>query len=93
MDDEHWRRLTVRILAIRDVVGRLVAYEASRHADPRLFFEEVSQATTERILMATGAEPDDANVLEFQEMLQREVDSIVGMAQRIARAGLAKKGP
>jgi hypothetical protein len=93
MDDEHWRRLTVRILAIRDVVGRLVAYESRRHADPRLFFEEISQATAERIQMATGAEPDDVNILEFQEMLQREVDSIVGMGQRIATAGLAKKGP
>jgi hypothetical protein len=93
VDDEHWTRLTVRILAIRDIVSRLVAYESRRHANPRLFFEEISQSTERRIQTATGAEPDDPTVFEFQESLQREVDSIVGEAQQIATAGPAKKGP
>lgn len=93
MDDVHWRRLTVRILAIRDVVGRLVAYEARRQSDPRLFYEEISQATGKQLEIATGAEPDDPTVVEFQEALQREVDSIVAMAQRVAAEERAKKVP
>ena len=86
MSDEEGRVLSARILAIRDVIIRLLAYEARRHPDQRRLFDEFSTATEEKLQEATGSEPIDETVILFQEMVQKEVDRIVGAARRIAVA-------
>jgi hypothetical protein len=86
MTYEEGHLVTARILAMRDVIIRLLAYEARRHPDQRRLFDEFSSATADKLQEATGTEPIDETVILFQEMVQKEVDRIVGAARRIAAA-------
>jgi len=92
MSDEQSRTTSARLLAMRDVIIRLLAYEARRHPDPRRLFDEFSTATTDKLQEATGSEPTDETIILFQEMVQKEVDRIVGAARRIATATPEEKG-
>jgi len=74
-------------LAMRTVLVRLVALEARRHPDQRQFFEELSAAATADILRVTGAETADPTALAFQEMVQRDMDELLGEA-RSSQGGL-----
>jgi hypothetical protein len=50
-------------------------------------FEKISNATDAKARAAIEDEPpDDPTAMEFQEMVQREVDSLIGLARRIAEA-------
>lgn len=75
--------LTARVLGIRDVVIRLLAYEASRRDDAGPLFQAVAGATERRIHETTAGRPLTKGAIEMQEEVQRTVDSIVGAARKI----------
>jgi len=85
-------RVSVRVLAMRDVLARLLAYEAERLADPAPMFEEISHAAAAKLRAGAAREPDanDPAIVAFQEMLQREVDELIGMARRLAEEGRSR---
>lgn len=90
--DEEDRVVTARILAMRDVIIRLLAYEARRHPDQRRLFEEFSTATADKIQEVTESESPNEEIMLFQELVQRETDKIVGAALRIAMEIPGEKG-
>lgn len=75
--------LAARFLGMLDVTSRLLAYEARRHPDPSQFFLEFSDATAARIRRATTAEPINPIVIGFQEIVQNEVDRLIGNARAL----------
>ena len=85
MEDKDAREtialLMARVLAIRDVVARLVAYEAKRWPDPAKLLQDFSEATEIRIHHVTGGRDISPQTLALQEAIRREVDWIVGAAR------------
>lgn len=82
--------LIARVLGIRDVVSRLVAYEASRHSDHEGLFRHISDATASNIYRTEKKDgrPPSRETMILQEQIQNEVDTIVAEARRIMAAGL-----
>ena len=74
---------TARVLAIRDVVARLLAYEAMRQDNLRGFWENFSDSTGARIHHVTGGRPVDGPTMQLQETIQREVDWMVAAARKM----------
>jgi hypothetical protein len=87
MPDEEAREkvidLTARVLAIREVVARLVAYESLRWPDPTKILENFSDATAEHIYNISRDRPTNVGMIAFQEKVQKEVDWIVAAARKM----------
>lgn len=78
--------LSARLMAHRDVVARLLAFEALRSPDPDALFRDVSDATDHRIYgLEAGREMTD-QATAFQEKWRAEVDWLVGAAMRMISA-------
>ena len=71
------KMITIRAqtLAIRDVVARLLTYEALRWGDPADALRDISETTD--IHIATMSRTD----VEFEEVIRKEVDWIVSAAR------------
>jgi hypothetical protein len=82
MDDLS--RLTARMLGLRDVMIRLVAYEAQRRDDPEALFQVVAGATEKRIYRTTANRALTEGAIEMQEEIQATVDQIVAAARKVA---------
>jgi hypothetical protein len=78
---EKYALLTARVLAIRDVVARLLAYEAKRWPDPLKLLEDFSEATDSRIHAVTGDRNLSAGAMALQETIRKETDWIVALAR------------
>ena len=66
--------LTAKMLAIREVTARLLAYEAARWETPKALFEDFSEAAIKRISAAQqkfGENLSESN-LYFYETIQRK---------------------
>ena len=74
--------LNARVIALRDVVVRLVAYEAWRRDDPEPLFQAISGATERRIHRASAERPPLPEGMH--EEVQKTVDLIVRAARPIA---------
>jgi hypothetical protein len=85
MDDLS--RLTARVFGLRDVVIRLLAYEARRRDDPEALFQAVAGATEWRIHQTTAGRSPTEGTLEMQEEVQTTVDQIVAAARKVAAEG------
>ena len=73
--------LYVMVLAMRDVMARLMAYEALRHPDgPEGFLREVSEASDAR-LDEVGNQLGDASPLNMEEGVRRNIDLLVAQAR------------
>jgi hypothetical protein len=87
MDDEELAKslhlLLARTLATRDVVARLVAYEAARWPDPTKMYEDFSDATAQHLHEVTAGRPLSPGSIALQEAIQKEVDWIVAVARRM----------
>jgi hypothetical protein len=75
--------LSARVLAIRDVVARLVAYEANRWPDPNKLLRDFSEAVDARLHSLPPN--DDNSMMTLHETIRREVDWIVEAAQSVLR--------
>lgn len=84
VDRQMLQETAAGALVIRDVVARLLAYEAKRHPDRRKFFEDFSVATANRIRIAGEGATTDATTMSFQETLQSAIDDILSSARAIA---------
>ena len=73
------KTLTLRVLAMRDVVARLLAYEARRHGDPAELLRDFSEATESRIAQVSSRKPS----LASEEGIRKEIDWIVAAAQKM----------
>jgi hypothetical protein len=73
--------VTARILAVRDVVARLLAYEAARWPDPFRILEDFSSATDMHIHQFAEPGQVDDSELRFQEEIRMQVDWIVSAAR------------
>jgi hypothetical protein len=83
MNDEQFATFMARVLAMRDVVARLLAYEAERAPDKTEFLREISDATDERIHRVTKAQSVDQETLALQEKIRREIDWLVAAARKM----------
>jgi hypothetical protein len=83
MEDEVARRqiaiLNRQVLAMRDVVSRLLAYEALRHDDPEELFRELSEAVEEKI--ASLSTRKRAASIDLEEGIRKEIDWFVSAAR------------
>jgi hypothetical protein len=86
--DEQYRQMlqetAAGALVMRDVLARLLAYEALRHPDQRKFFEDFSVTTANRIKIAGEGATTDATIMSFQETLQLAIDDLLSSARGIA---------
>ncbi len=73
--------LNARVLAIRDVVARLVAYESARWPDPDEVLNNFADARIERHAKMNAEKPPSPAVIAFQEEIQREIDWIMASAR------------
>ena len=81
--------LSARVLAIRDVVAQLVAFEALRSPNSKDVYQEIADGTAKSIYAqdvryrreGREAAPE---AVAFQEEIQKQVDWIVEAARRIA---------
>jgi hypothetical protein len=74
--------LSARISAIADVLSRLLAYEARRQDHPEAFLSDISRAMETQLQKAVENEPLDRDAMTIQEVMQNEVDELVGIARR-----------
>jgi hypothetical protein len=81
---DRMTELTARVLAIRDVVARLLAYESARWEEPALLFNDISDTTAKRIYDLMGKRNLTPATIALQEFIQKEVDFVVTMAQKMA---------
>ena len=73
--------LYVMVLAMRDVMTRLVAYEALRHPDgPEGFFHEISEASDARLDEVRKKLGNDSP-LSMEEGVRRNIDLLVAQAR------------
>ncbi len=87
--EDMLQELGVRVLAMRDLLTRLLAYEAKRHPDQNLWFEEISNTTAAKSREVTKSDSlDDKTSITFQENIQSEMDNMIGAARRILENGL-----
>lgn len=70
--------LQAQVLAIRDVVARLVAYEASRHENPDDLLRDVSEAGDARIDRDT---PPNESQMRMREIMRAQIDWMVAAAR------------
>lgn len=84
---EERRNQKAQILAIRDVVARLVAYEAYRAPDPEGIYQDVSHASDYRIDRLGAGRDLSQDDLKFQEEWRRTVDWIVAAARKMEQGG------
>jgi hypothetical protein len=75
---EELRDLRIQVLAIRDVVARLLAYEADRAADPLALLRNFEEGTMRRMEKISS---DSQGAMNVAEKLQTEVDRIIIMAR------------
>jgi hypothetical protein len=78
---EQFILLTLQTLAVRDVVARLLAYEAARREDPMALLRDFSEATDERIHHEAQGLDLGPKTIEAQEILRKEVDWMVNAAR------------
>jgi hypothetical protein len=91
MEDEEARKkiaeLAYRVLAQRDVVARLLAYETARWPNQTQLLEDFSSAPLKRLrTLDKGREPS-ASAIWGEEIMQREIDWIVAAARMMAAEG------
>jgi hypothetical protein len=67
----------VKLLVIRAIVSRLLAYEAARHREPDAVFCEISEAVEKLLARHTKG----IAVLDLEEGVRREVDWFVAAAK------------
>jgi hypothetical protein len=86
MEDKELRDkiaiLTARMLGVRDVVARLVAYQALNHSDPQEMLKHFSDATDSRIFSVSKKMniQESPAILAMQEETRKQVDWIVAAA-------------
>jgi hypothetical protein len=78
---EQLALLTARVLGMRDVVARLLAYEADRSPEPIQLLQHFAEATAERTQDVIAGATEGAMLA--QETIQKEVDWIVAAAQQM----------
>lgn len=78
---QHLDLVCARILAVRNVVARLLAYEAARWPDPNTVFEGFSTTTDAHIHQLTKPGQVDDSELRFQEEIRMQVDWIIANAR------------
>jgi hypothetical protein len=86
-DDETKETLSLigtRLMAVRHVVARLLAYEANRSGDAKAIFDNVTDTVDELLSRVMEDRPPGHADLEAQEQFRREVDWIVAAAQQMA---------
>lgn len=83
---EAFEILTVRLLAVRDVVARLLAYEAMRHHDPRGLLQHFSDATDHRIDRSGDGLKIGPETMKVQEAARKELDWMVAAARAMIEA-------
>lgn len=87
MDDEtreqYWE-LNAKILGIRDVVARLLAYRISESGDPDGLLSHFSDSTQDHLISAQKGKEPNAEVIKLQEQIQAQVDWIVAAARTMA---------
>lgn len=77
--------LQAEILAIRDVVARLVAFEAMRWPEPSKIFENFSSATDLHLIQTQHGQAPGRGAMTAQEEIRRTVDWIVSSARTMAK--------
>lgn len=85
--EKKLHQLSGQILGLRDVVARLVAYQAARSSDKEALFQEISEATNYRIHGIQKGRDPTLDALRFQEEWQRTVDWIVAAARKMGEGG------
>jgi hypothetical protein len=78
------KRITIlnrQVLAMRDVVSRLLAYEALRQRDPEDLFRELSEAVDEKIARLSKGKL--GTPLELEEGIRKEIDWFVSAARPV----------
>jgi hypothetical protein len=85
MEDKEARKLiselALRVLAMRDVVARLVAYEAQRRDDPDELLRDFAEATETHIADVSRRRGKPSVIGE--EGIRKEVDWIVAAARKM----------
>jgi hypothetical protein len=75
--------LYAMVLALRDVVARLAAYEAMRHPDgPEELFREISESSDARVADAAETLGDDSP-LGLEEGVRRHIDLLIEAARAL----------
>jgi hypothetical protein len=72
--------LTLRVLAMRDVLARLLAYEALRHERSEDLLRDFSEATETRIAHVSSARKPS---MMAEEGIRKEIDWIVAAARKM----------
>jgi len=78
--------LSAKFLSLRDIVARLVAYEATRAPDPAARLNEFSESATAHIFDTEKrmGEVPDLFAMKMSAVIQEEVDWVVEAARRLA---------
>jgi hypothetical protein len=71
--------LAARSLALRDIVARLLAYEATRADDPNSMLQDFSDAGNKRVARLPQKH------MQYAELIQKEFDWVVLMAKKQIR--------
>ncbi|MGC9954492.1 MAG: hypothetical protein ABSD21_09465 [Rhizomicrobium sp.] len=82
--EDRFAALTAQFQGLREVVDRLLAYEARRSSNPSALLEHFSDATNFRNYELAKRSPQSPRAIAYQEALQAEVDGIVSRARIIA---------
>ena len=77
--------LTARSMAVRDIVARMLAYEAKRSSDPMALLQNYSDHADGKLERAEKASPE---LIETSETLRAETDWILVEAKALLDAGL-----
>jgi hypothetical protein len=73
----------IRLLALRDVIGRLLAYVARNEPNPEVVLRNFFEAGDARI---AGFEANSSFELQTSDLVQQDKDWIVGLARRLMGA-------
>lgn len=76
----------MRVLAISEVVARLMAYEAQRLGNPHDLLVDFSNAIDERLYQKSVEHQQTDGSIALHEAMRDEVDRIVGKARVIIEA-------
>lgn len=77
--------LSARIAALANMLSRLLAYEAKRHPNPDQFLTEFPAATESDLQKVAKVEHLDALAITVLDVIQNEVDEVVGQARQLIR--------
>ena len=86
---ERHQKITIQLIVLKQVVARLVAYEARRHPEPSAVFNDMSEAVNK---MLDNFPTPTADAMRLAERARLEIDWIVAAAQAILRKPGAAEG-